>query len=87
MLAEVRRVLKPGGRFIAEIALGSLDEGGRGPGEYESTWWKRARDVTDAIARQGFTPGASQAFRFPWNGTQAVFRKDGPGVAPSAHHK
>lgn len=39
VISEVRRVVKPGGTFIAEIMLGDKDTDGRPPGDFEALWW------------------------------------------------
>lgn len=75
VVGEVRRVLKPGGLFIAEIVLGANDTDGRPPGDYEATWWSKAEDVTGAIAQAGFALQGKSRFDQPWQGVQAVFRK------------
>ena len=51
VIAEVRRVLRPGGCFVAEIDEGT-DEGSV-PGAFEAMQWKQARDVIDRIAKTG----------------------------------
>lgn len=72
---EIRRVLRPGGLFIAEIVRGSKDEGGREPGEYESVWWDQSRVVADAIQKHGLALRGRQGFEFPWVGDQFLFAK------------
>lgn len=71
ILAELRRVLKPDGRFIAEI----VDPAVRGPGDFESTWWPNIDAVVAEIAKAGFTLAAQSDFDFPWEGRQAVFTR------------
>lgn len=73
MLGEVRRVLKPGGVFNAEIVLGSSDEGGRDPGAYESLWWERVDSIIEAVSRSGFWVARKRPFEFPWNGVSVEF--------------
>lgn len=75
---ETRRVLKPGGIFVAEVVRGSKDEGGREPGPYEAAWWDHASIVRDEIAARGLDLVATNPFEFPWVGDQYVFRN---GVA------
>jgi len=71
ILREVRRVLKDGGRFIAEV----VDPTVRGPGEFEATWWSSINDVVAKIEEFGFTAQQRQTFDYPWVGTQIVFAK------------
>ena len=51
MVREVLRVLRPGGRFIAEIDAGF--EEGTVPGHYEAISWARADLAIQTIARGG----------------------------------
>jgi SAM-dependent methyltransferase len=73
LLSEIRRVLKVGGVFNAEIVLGSKDDGGRDPGEYESLWWDNAESVIDRIAATGFWIARTRRFTYPWNGVSVEF--------------
>jgi SAM-dependent methyltransferase len=80
---EARRVLKPGGIFVAEVVRGSKDENGREPGPYEAAWWDYASVVRDEISGHAFYLVATNPFDQPWVGDQYVFRKPGgkrPGV-------
>src|SRR5581483_2782763 len=43
MIAEMRRVLKPGGLLVLELSCGS--SGGKSAGHYESFWWDCVDDV------------------------------------------
>ncbi len=70
VLAEVRRVLKPDGLFVAEIAHGNLDPGGQAAGEYESLWWDRAEDVVAIVDTSGFVVSSRCNFTVPWAGLQ-----------------
>lgn len=72
---EARRVLKPGGIFVAEVVRGSKDENGREPGPYEAVWWDSAIVVRDEIGRHAFDLVATSPFDLPWVGDQYVFRK------------
>ena len=49
--SEVRRVLKPGGQFAADIVYGY--EEGFWAGDYEVIHWPRARDFAKELARIG----------------------------------
>jgi len=73
ILVEVKRVLKPGGVFIAEIVRGSKDEGGREPGAYEAVWWDHSETVVKQINSKGFTTWKRQPFDTPWAGDQYAF--------------
>lgn len=73
LMAEVRRVLKDGAVFNAEIVLGSKDEGGRDPGAYESLWWERVDSIISAVEKQGFWVARRRDFSFPWNGVSVQF--------------
>jgi SAM-dependent methyltransferase len=73
MLSEVRRVLKIGGVFNAEIVLGSKDDGGRDPGEYESLWWDNVQIVVDRIVATGFWVTRKRHFEYPWRGVNVEF--------------
>lgn len=74
---EARRVLKPGGLFVAEIVRGSKDENGREPGPYEAAWWDHASVVRDEIGHHDLDLIATTPFDLPWVGDQYVFRKPG----------
>lgn len=69
ILAEVKRALKEGGIFIAEI----VDPTVRDPGEYEALWWKTTDDVVNIIKGEGMTLWEKFDFKYPWEGTHAVF--------------
>lgn len=73
LLSEIRRVLKPGGVFNAEIVLGSKDEGGRDPGAYESLWWDRVESIIGAVEKGGFWSARRRGFSYPWNGVSVEF--------------
>ncbi len=51
VLAEVRRLLRPGGLFVADL-LGGYEEGFV-PGEYESTHWRNLDEFVDKIGQTG----------------------------------
>lgn len=74
VIDEARRVLKPGGLFVAEVVRGSKDENGREPGPYEAAWWDHASVVRDEIGRHALELLASSPFDVPWVGDQYVFR-------------
>jgi ubiquinone/menaquinone biosynthesis C-methylase UbiE len=76
IIAEVRRVLKPDGRFIAEI----VDSEQRDPGDFEATWWSSIDAVITEIAKAGFVLASRTDFEVPWQGAQAVFTPARPPV-------
>jgi SAM-dependent methyltransferase len=64
--SEVKRVLKPGGRFVLEIGRG-LADGGR-PLYYEAVAWQSVDDVLAIFVRHGFTTVSRSSFTYPWPG-------------------
>ncbi|NUN47289.1 MAG: class I SAM-dependent methyltransferase [Candidatus Brocadiae bacterium] len=70
---EASRVLTAEGTFVVEAVEGA-DEG-RGPGSYESFFWRRVDDLVDAIASLGWRAGPRVAFTRPWAGRQVLFSK------------
>ena len=64
--SEVKRVLKPGGRFVLEIGRG-LADGGQ-PLYYEAVAWQSVDDVLAIFARHGFTTVSRSSFTYPWAG-------------------
>jgi SAM-dependent methyltransferase len=78
VVAEVRRVLRPGGVFIADLELGSSE--GFVPGEYESAMWRDHQALIDRIRDHGGFAveerrDLGRTRRDQW--TQVVFRKPG----------
>lgn len=73
VMGEVRRVLKSGGVFIAEIAQGSTDEHSHDAGEYESYWWDSTETLVSRITGSGFDMIRQVGFSVPRNGIHAVF--------------
>ena len=76
IVAEVRRVLKDDGCFIAEI----VDPALRGPGDFEATWWSSIDDVVAAIEQAGMKATGRTGFDYPWQGTQVVFTNNPTAV-------
>jgi SAM-dependent methyltransferase len=74
VLAEVRRVLKPGGAFLLEVSLGSEEGGGAG-GFYEALEWPRADELIERIVSTGLTVRHRVPFELPWKGVQVVLEK------------
>lgn len=75
LLAEVARVLVPGGAFVLEVGRGTEEGGGRG--FYEALSWPSATALLRRVAAAGFERGASRGFEVPWPGLQTVLRKSG----------
>jgi hypothetical protein len=76
VIAEVRRLLRPGGVFIADLELGS--EEGFVPGEYEAVMWRDHQALIERIREVGRlevegTRDLGKTRRDQW--TQVVFRK------------
>ena len=76
VLGEVRRLLRPGGIFVADI-MGGYEEG-LYPGQYESIHWHKAQDFAENVSDLGgFALESTQSLgklgRDTW--TQAVLRK------------
>jgi SAM-dependent methyltransferase len=76
LVGEVRRLLRPGGIFVADLELGS--EEGFVPGEYEAVMWRDHGRLIDQIKNLGQfeveeTRDLGRTRRDQW--TQVVFRK------------
>jgi SAM-dependent methyltransferase len=78
ILGEVRRVLKPGGRFVVDIVYGH--EEGYVVGDHDAMHWGRSEDFAKHLAATGgfrletFRDLAAHGSEF-W--TQAIMRNDG----------
>lgn len=72
VLAEVRRVLAPGGHLILEAVHGR----GQGvePGRYESFFWKSVDDLIERVAAAGFVLESRRGFEEPWAGEHLRWR-------------
>lgn len=68
LFAEIRRVLKSGGYFIADIPYGD-------PGRFESLSWESTDTIQLAIQRQGFDVERMFDFTRPWRGRCVVAAK------------
>jgi SAM-dependent methyltransferase len=78
VVGEVRRLLRPGGVFVADLELGSAE--GFVPGEYESAMWRDHQALIDRIQKLGGLAvegrrDLGRTRRDQW--TQVVFRKPG----------
>ncbi|MER8815580.1 class I SAM-dependent methyltransferase [Mesorhizobium sp. M0965] len=72
VLAEISRVLKPGGTFIVEAVRGT-DEG-KEPESFASFWWKSVDDLVDFFSKRSFEATFRGRFAFPWGGHFLCFR-------------
>jgi SAM-dependent methyltransferase len=76
ILAEVRRVLKPGGLLVVDLCFGS--EEGRLAGDFEALWWRDSQAMIDRLAALGqFDTVEARELRQVRQGRwrQAVLRK------------
>jgi SAM-dependent methyltransferase len=71
LIAEIRRVLKPGGMLIVEASRGSEEQ--RAPDHYASLWWGKTDGLVAAFERRGFKPVQREPFEQPWPGEQICF--------------
>jgi SAM-dependent methyltransferase len=71
ILAELRRVLKPGGLFITDI----IETSRREPGDFDATWWSSIDGLIGVIEQSGLKLVERNPIEFPWVGEQAVFRR------------
>lgn len=76
ILAEVKRVLRPGGGFILEANV-SNDDGSAAAGPYESMVWEDVERLLDRVRQQGFSVVGRLEFERPWVGEQVTFRLNG----------
>ncbi|HSL70392.1 MAG TPA: class I SAM-dependent methyltransferase [Longimicrobiales bacterium] len=74
ILAEVQRVLVPGGWFIAEVGVGTAQDARHGRGPYESFSWTSVAELIARIAERGFVLESRRPFERPWAGEQLVLR-------------
>jgi SAM-dependent methyltransferase len=72
LAGEIRRVLRPGGLAILEIARGT-EEGAR-PGYYEASSWATQEQALDVFRAAGFEVVTARAFAYPWPGDHVVMR-------------
>jgi SAM-dependent methyltransferase len=72
IVAEVQRVLTPGGHFIVEAMKGA--EKGPSPAFYESYYWSSVEELWKRIGAVGFEEVARTEFDYPYAGEQICFR-------------
>jgi SAM-dependent methyltransferase len=72
IVTEVRRVLTPGGLFIAEAMKG--EETGPSPAFYESYYWSSVEELWKRIGSVGFEEVTRTGFDYPYPGEQICFR-------------
>ena len=68
LLKEIRRVLKPNGRFILEVSHGTLE--GYTPTDYEVIVWEKVDDLLNILVKEGFEILKKTEFKNPWKGVQ-----------------
>jgi len=82
-LDEIKRVLKPGGYFIAEIVDSNVEDKKdlsqdaiilQTSSIFESIFWEKADDVLDLI--KGFKLIKRTSFIYPWKGYHCVFKNE-----------
>jgi SAM-dependent methyltransferase len=73
IIGEIHRVLKPGGRFIAEIYRGTSE--GCQPREFESLSWENTDDIVSQVSVLGLRISQQTDFEKPWPGRLVVFEK------------
>lgn len=66
VLAEIRRVVRPGGLLVIEVSKGT-EEGGE-PRYYEALAWRNIDDLLLLISKEGFRVLKSAPFSYPWAG-------------------
>jgi hypothetical protein len=71
LIAEITRVLKPGGVLIIEAIRGGEEKSA--PDHYASLWWKRTEDLAAVFERHCFKPVQREAFDQPWPGMLMCF--------------
>lgn len=78
VLSSVRRVLKPGGAFVADLMNGSADPEPWKPDNYDCLFWEKVDDFIERLRRTGgFMVESSTPMKsvWGWPGRMVVFRK------------
>jgi len=73
VMAEIRRVLKPGGLMILEAESGD-EEGGKAS-FYECFWWSKTDDLVALLEKYRFKLVQRTPIDYPWSGEQLCFNK------------
>lgn len=66
MMAECRRVLKPGGHLVLEIVSGENE--GYEAGHFEAMIWDKIDDVVSVVCQSGFSVVRRVPIEAPWKG-------------------
>jgi hypothetical protein len=77
-MAGVRRVLKPGGAFVADLMNGSEDPDPWKPDDYDCLFWEKVDDFIAQLRQvSGFAVESSTPMKsvWGWPGRMVVFRK------------
>ena len=69
---EVRRVLKPNGFLVMDVARGRAE--GLEPEAYEALWWERIDDLLDPFLANEFDVLCRDDFDWPWLGQHVVLK-------------
>lgn len=66
LFAEIHRILKPEGQFVAQILNGTKEGYDQLPGDYESFVWETKADLIKLIEENKFTLNTSEQFNEDW---------------------
>lgn len=70
VIKEAKRVLKPQGRLIIELARGRKE--GDSPGEYESFFWETIDDVIALFVKEDLQVVCQETIKSPFNGGKFI---------------
>jgi ubiquinone/menaquinone biosynthesis C-methylase UbiE len=73
LLAEIKRVLKPGGFFVLEIGETRERESVSLKTNFEAISWKSSNIILEKISSYGFAIVKKLEFDYPWKGTHFSF--------------
>ncbi len=74
VIAEIKRVLKPGGFLIIEAIRGSNESAS--PGSHESFFWSDIDALIDRFENSSFKPVYRESFAFPWKGEHVRLQQE-----------